>query len=381
MDRARCLSVVGVAGLAVAGLFALSAEARQPEGDPLPPRPQQVSPAGPATPRPMGPVARFTPIESRHDFGTILADKAVQHTFRFKNTGEAPLTITSATGSCHCTVPALSKLTYAPGEEGEIPVTFDPRGRAAGQVSQRITVVSNDPASPTTVLTIDANLVPVVNVEPRLIAFNQIPKGESRRVDIVFTGRIPEFAITGATFNGAGPELSAEFTKAEPVEINGERLYRVIGQIISPKDARIERFNREVVFTTNDPREKEIRIPVLGEVLGDVEMRPMRVTMGLVARKAEFSNTATIASRSGKPFRILGVRQLSSTDRPDEPKLSFDVKPVLKDGEKGPAAATHTIAISGSAPDAGFRNLMNVEIITDVPGEEQMSLGVYLVVR
>lgn len=122
-----------VAGAAIsAAAIAQTAVPNAPAGDPMPPRPGQVAPEAP---KPVGPSGRFTPVAKTFDFGKILCDKAVEHTFKFKNTGDANLIITSATGSCHCTVPALQKSEYAPGEEGEIKVVFDPKGRPRARCS------------------------------------------------------------------------------------------------------------------------------------------------------------------------------------------------------------------------------------------------------
>lgn len=131
-----------------------------------------------------------------------------------------------------------------------------------------------------------------------------------------------------------------------------------------------------MIVTTNDTREKETRLPVLGEVVGDVETKPQRVTMGLVARTAEFSNTATITSRGNKPFKILGIKQVAAPAGRVDPQLDFEFKPT-KDGD----LSTYTIAISGKAPNEMYRGVIDCDVLTDVPGEESVRMGVYLVVR
>lgn len=350
-----------------------SAVPNTPTGDRLPPRPGQLAPA-PA--QPVGPSGRFTPEEKTFHFGKILSSNSVEHTFKFKNSGDANLIITSASGSCHCTVPQLSKMEYAPGESGEIKVIFDPKGKAAGAVQQRVTVISNDPTSPTSSLIIEADVQPIVTIEPKIIAFNQLAKGESRSVDLSVTGRIEGFAITDIKFDGQGENIKAEIGKSEPVTINGETLYKIPVKVIYPPAKKIERFNRNMIITTNDTREKETRLPVLGEVVGDVETKPQRVTMGLVARSAEFSNTATIASRGNKPFKILGVKQVAAPAGRTDPALDFQFKP-SKDGD----LTSYTIAISGKAPNEMFRGVIDCDVLTDVPGEESVRMGVYVVVR
>ncbi len=348
-------------------------------GDPLPPRKGQLPPA---PPEPMGPCGRFTPEEKSFNFGKILSDHSVEHIFKFKNTGDAHLIITSATGSCHCTVPTLSKLDYAPGEEGEIKVIFDPKGKAAGPVQQRVTVVSNDPTGTTKTLMIEADVLTIVNIEPRLVAFNQIPKGESKTVDVFVTGRIPEFAVTGVTFEGKGEDLKYEIGPAAPVDVNGEKLYRSTIKLTYPKASVIGNFNRSMVITTNDKREKESKVSVLGEVVGDAEVKPMRVTMGLVARGAQFSNTAEIRSRSHQKFTIKGIKQNNTPGAINQPQLTFEAKPIDANGKSvsGPSDV-YSIAVSGLAPNAEFRGVIDCDVQTDIPGEENVKLGVYLVVR
>lgn len=77
-----------------------------------------------------------------YDFGTIDEGDMVQYSYVFKNTGKKPLVIKSAKASCGCTIPKPSKEPIAPGETGEIPVTFNSSGKGP-QVSKTITVTSN----------------------------------------------------------------------------------------------------------------------------------------------------------------------------------------------------------------------------------------------
>ena len=63
--------------------------------------------------------------ESNHDFGTVIQGEKVSHSFIYINTGNADLIISSATGSCGCTVPEYSKEPLAPGESRKMNVIFD----------------------------------------------------------------------------------------------------------------------------------------------------------------------------------------------------------------------------------------------------------------
>src|SRR5690606_29412238 len=63
--------------------------------------------------------------ESLFDFGTIDQGTNVEHVFKFKNTGEAPLMIVNAKSSCGCTIPEYTKEPIAPGASGEMLVKFN----------------------------------------------------------------------------------------------------------------------------------------------------------------------------------------------------------------------------------------------------------------
>lgn len=87
---------------------------------------------------------KFQFSEEEWDFGTLVDGEMVSHTFRFKNIGNADLVISSATASCGCTIPKYTKKPIAPGESGEIEVTFNSAGKASGVPNTKdITVIAN----------------------------------------------------------------------------------------------------------------------------------------------------------------------------------------------------------------------------------------------
>src|SRR5688500_16250965 len=57
----------------------------------------------------------FTIEKETHDFGRITQGDKVSYSFKFKNTGGSDLVISSAQGSCGCTVPNYPRNPIAPG--------------------------------------------------------------------------------------------------------------------------------------------------------------------------------------------------------------------------------------------------------------------------
>jgi hypothetical protein len=80
--------------------------------------------------------------ENEFDWGTITQGEKVSYVFKFTNTGNEPLLIKKAKGSCGCTVPQWPKAPIAPGEQGEISVVFNSKGKM-GKQSKRVTITAN----------------------------------------------------------------------------------------------------------------------------------------------------------------------------------------------------------------------------------------------
>lgn len=98
--------------------------------------------ATPADSKPEGPIPAAEWSETEWDFGTINEGDIVEHTYSFKNTGEAPLIIESAKPSCGCTVPDWTKEPIPVGGTGEIQVKFDSKGKPNIQ-NKTVTVTAN----------------------------------------------------------------------------------------------------------------------------------------------------------------------------------------------------------------------------------------------
>jgi len=112
----------------------------------------------PATPEPAGPTTTIAFAENAWDFGTIDEGDAVTHIFKFTNTGDNPLIIDRCKGSCGCTVPQCPKEPIAPGEEGEIEVKFNSKGKKNKQ-TKTVTINANTVPEQTRI-TISANVTP-----------------------------------------------------------------------------------------------------------------------------------------------------------------------------------------------------------------------------
>ena len=82
-------------------------------------------------------------MSNNHLADKILRDgDIVSHTFRFTNSGEAPLIISKATAACGCTVPQWPKQPIPVGGSGEIQVQFDSSNKP-GMQNKVVTITAN----------------------------------------------------------------------------------------------------------------------------------------------------------------------------------------------------------------------------------------------
>lgn len=91
------------------------------------------------------------------DYGTIAHNADGKREFVFVNNGSSPLIITSATGSCGCTVPTYPKDPIMPGAKAVIGVKY--ATDRVGAFQKTVTLKSNAVQGDTKTLTIKGNVL------------------------------------------------------------------------------------------------------------------------------------------------------------------------------------------------------------------------------
>ena len=94
--------------------------------------------------------ANYTTIQwldsTTHDMGKMKEGEVLEVSYKFKNTGNKPLVISSVTASCGCTVPEKPENAIAPGEEGVIRAKFDSNGKSGAQHKTVYVTANTTPA-------------------------------------------------------------------------------------------------------------------------------------------------------------------------------------------------------------------------------------------
>ena len=87
-----------------------------------------------------------------HDYGNVKYAGDGTCTFEFKNTGNEPLIISEAHGSCGCTVPEWPKEPINPGKSAVLKVKYDTM--RPGNFNKTVTITSNAVNEPSKVVSI-----------------------------------------------------------------------------------------------------------------------------------------------------------------------------------------------------------------------------------
>lgn len=145
-------------------------------------------------------------------------------TFKYENKGTKPIHINNVRTSCGCTTAALAKNDVAPGEKGEIVATLK-TGDRVGMQQKTVTVETDDAKTPQTILTLKANIVQLLELQPAFVSWaaNEDPKPKTIVAKAGKGVTIKSLEVTSST-----PEFT---TKVEPGSAAGE--FQII---VSPKD-------------------------------------------------------------------------------------------------------------------------------------------------
>jgi hypothetical protein len=193
-----------------------------------------------------------------HDFGSVEQGAAVEHVFRLRNAGTAPLRVDHVKGTCACTVGVATGEAIAPGEEAWVTVRLD-TARLAGRTTKVATVYTNDPATPTVPVTLTGEVLADVVLQPTPLYFGHVRRGRAVRREIAIAPGRPGGTATVTSIDPTSERLHAWLEAAAD-----GRGQRVVVEVHA--DAAPGRFSDELVLHTTSDRQPTVTAKVLGSV-------------------------------------------------------------------------------------------------------------------
>jgi hypothetical protein len=131
--------------------------------------------------------------------------QAVGH-FKYQNTGDKPVKFKSVKTSCGCTAAQTQKEEVPPGEKGEITATFNIGERTGTQV-KTVTVETDDPAHPTTVLTLKAVIPQQLEITPTFVFWGQ---GEEPKPKTIVVKAAKDFPVKHLKVTSSSPDFQTK---------------------------------------------------------------------------------------------------------------------------------------------------------------------------
>jgi hypothetical protein len=138
------------------------------------------------------------------------ADKQAVGHFTYQNTGKEPVHFKSVHASCGCTTAQTQKDQVPPGDKGEITATFNIGDRTGTQV-KTVTVESDDPTNPKTVLTLRTIIPQQLEITPTFVFWKQGEKPDPKTITVK-VGK--EFTVSHIKVTSSSPDFQTKVEEA-----------------------------------------------------------------------------------------------------------------------------------------------------------------------
>jgi hypothetical protein len=269
--------------------------------------------------------------EKVKDFGLVAKGEKLKAVFEVKNTGTAPLEISSVRPTCGCTVANFDKLVQ-PGGTGKIEAEVDTTA-FSGPIAKSVLVFSNDLASPQVNLVIKAEVRSFVEVLPRNLIRLNVLQGEPATEKVVLSSADgSEFKVTDVDTAGGPYEVKfRELPEKERVPERKGSQWEVA--VTVPANAPEGLLNHKLLVKTTAAKAPEVGLQVSGVVRPIVQVIPAEINFGTVAGDAPVGrNVILINNRQGTTLE-LGKLEV------DNPQFTYEVIP-LQAGQRYQVAVT-----------------------------------------
>jgi uncharacterized protein DUF1573 len=295
-------------------------------------------------------------IDPVYDFGGVYSGTTVKHTFRLKNAGTAPLTISGVRTSCGCTAAQPTKSHLLPGEDSAIAVSFDTRADH-GPATRTITVFTNDSNHQQLQLTMRGDVKVQVEASPSLVTFDRIRHGTQLSHQVTLSDEMPDRTFQVGAITNNNPNIKVASEPIHGLKPGALLTITLLKTAPAGPIADLVKVNTSRVL---------VEIPVSGTVLGDINVNPPQVSFGIVPHHASALRYVRLTNSGGHPVKITGI---SSTNN----SVVAAVEPV-KTGREYKIE----VQLMPNTPDGVLRGMLAIK--TDDPHQQDVQVPFYGIV-
>ncbi len=190
-----------------------------------------------------------------YDFGAIQQGESVPHTFRFQNAGDEVLEITSVRTSCGCTAALLSSRRLAPGEVGELELTFNSQG-FRGKIHKTIEMTTNDPQQPLVIFHLRGSVKLQLFASPERVNWGTVKVVEPLTAQVLIKN-LSDQKISLKSVKIVGKGILATVS-ADEIQPNGQVTIDIKAEF--PDNGK--RLSGYIIIPTDSTLVPQIRVPV-----------------------------------------------------------------------------------------------------------------------
>lgn len=284
------------------------------------------------------------------------------------NTGTDMIQIDFVGSSCGCVKVESFEKNIRPNEKGEIVLALDPKETTTGQKVQRILFKTNDPEKPQLPIDLFYRVrLPEVAVSPKLINVDlskseiRASSGLSRNTVVVIDSWKKRLSITNIR---TSPNIFTHFYDIMfscPSCPSGSEIHVIRFDSQLSSNLTVGPFNEWIKFSTNHPKYKSITVPVTGEVVSTVKVKPKTLIFHNIPEKQQLVTKTVTIEACGEnetieiedircPDSWIGFEQIPINKRRVDLKITIE-SPLAYSDEKTTKLFKSTAHIKIKKPD------------------------------
>lgn len=150
------------------------------------------------------------------DFGDVYSGLKADKIITVKNLGNDTLRISDVHAQCGCTAAMMKEENkkIAPGGEGKLSISFDTHNYPGQRVTKQVYVSSNDTSNARLTISFSVNVVNVIDINPRIISFNESKMDSTYTKTITVTNPSKE-AVKILSINTSMEPLKVDIIKKQ----------------------------------------------------------------------------------------------------------------------------------------------------------------------
>lgn len=310
----------------------------------------------------------------RIDYGKVRQGTVAEFVVQIANTGDEPLTIEKVQSSCLCMTTDLPDDPAArmvrPGEQFPLTVKYDTKD-AFGERSGALVVATSDPETPLTAIDVIINVEALVLTRPdKALAWGMAPRGDDTGKELVIFPGDGSKDIELLEIHTADPSLSVIANREETKDG-----FRIVARFQIAPDVPLGMLANELTARVRvSGEEATVRLPLQGEVIGDVLVMPQSI---LCAPRLAYDQNQPLSKegiivRSSRPDRPLPEILGAVAVGPVRCFIHKNVKP-----EWGAQADRHIIEVRTTENAPPGAQAATVYVMTDSKDQPIVTIPVF----